>query len=190
MTGTVRFWWIEQGDDPCPLPSFPAWCHKFIVLRDDGGDAHVVASDGRLDQHADIAAAVAGWSGRALPRPGAGPEGGLSGGGLGGDRFPGHSQAFGPPPEDVVQAVRGLAPPADPGVIPAWVDALVRERGCASVAELAHHAEADVFLSVFVDRIGGAVELELWSQDGQVRQAVVSLAALETRFGGSRRGSS
>ncbi len=170
----VRFWWIEQGGDPTRCPSFPFACHKYIVLRDADGSAHVVASDARLDQHADIAAAVAAWRARGGER---GPEGGISGGGWGGERFPGLSLAFGPPPEDVVRAVRGEAEEPVAAGLPAWVEGLVRGSGCSSLDEL--EARAGVELAVFVDRLAGTVELERWAADGRSKQATVSIDELE-----------
>ena len=154
MARPVRFWWIERGEDPCSLPTFPAWCHKLIVLRDDDSCARVVASDARLDQHMDIAGALAAWRIRAEPRPGQGPDGGISGGGWGGERFPGLSQAFGPPPEDVVRAVRGDLPDPPVGAIPPWVQEVVVQTGCRSVEELAEGV--DVYLAEW---LGYAKEL-------------------------------
>ena len=177
----VRFWWVEAGDSPSELSAFPFHCHKFIVLRDDdAGQAHVVASDARLDQHADIDRALAAWRIRDQPATDVGPSGGLSGGGHGGERFPGLSQAFGPPPPDVIRSILGGDEEAA-GEVPVWVSELLAQRACRSVETLRALAEADPMLSVQVDPLTGTVEIEHFTADWEDRTATVSIEALFPR---------
>ncbi len=177
--GALRFWWIEEGDGPVELPSFPFHCHKFIVLREDDGAAHVVASDSQLDQHADIfRALVAGMRGR-------GPDGMLAGGGHGGEGFPGFSQAFGPPPEDVVHSILGEGEEEDSHTeVPAWVFELVRRTGCRTVEDLLRAAEDDPLLMVTFDTVAEVVEIERYDEAWRLEVAVVPVRVL---FGGTVR---
>lgn len=167
----LRFWWIEHSADPVELTGFPWHCHKFIVLLEGDSLAHVIASDGRLDQHAEIATALAAWGDRTDDESADGPLGGLSGGGHGGSRFPGFSQAFGPAPEAVVRAIRGqVDEDAGPSVIPERVRSLVERSGCASLDELTAATRDDFFVEVVVDRDRGSVEIALTSPDGASRE--------------------
>lgn len=163
----LRFWWVEEGDSPAELPSFPFHCHKFIVLREEHGAAHVVASDSRLDQHADIFRVLVAGVGSG------GPDGMLAGGGHG-ENFPGVSQAFGPPPADVIRAILG----EDEGEsshaeVPSWVMELVRRMGCRSVEDLILEAEDDPLLMVTFDAVAGLLELERYDEDWKLEVAVV-----------------
>jgi hypothetical protein len=167
----VRFWWIEEGDEPSELHVFPFHCHKYIVLREDSGAAHVVASDARLDQHADILRALVAGS------RGEGPDGGLAGGGLGGERFPGLSQAFGPPPPDVVRAIQGEDDDAQV-VVPRWVRRLIRESGCCGPDDLVTLAESDPMVSVTIDALAAVVEIERYDANWKLEVAVVPLASI------------
>jgi hypothetical protein len=65
-----------------------------------------------------------------------GPDGNFSGGGHGGGHFPGWSQTFGPPPDDVIAAIRtGNAIDRQESAPAAVIDAL-RGTGCTSLEAL------------------------------------------------------
>jgi hypothetical protein len=174
MMAKVRYWWIDEGDSPSELTAFPYECHKFIVLREETGDAHVIAADGHLEQHADIFRAVAGHMGPP------GPVGALAGGGHGGEHFPGRSEAFGMPPEDVVQAIKGGGREDDgPAEVPSWLTALIEAHGVRTMQALLELPQVVPTLSVQVDPASSTVELEHYDQDWDLHEATLPLQPLQ-----------
>ena len=177
IKAVIAFWWVEYALAPTRLGRFPSDCHKFIVFREERGRAHVVASDDRLDQHADIAAALQGW--HSIHPDAEGPWGRIAGGGHGGEQFPGWSQAFGPPPDDVIAAITGGGRSDSAESVPAsLVDALL-ETGCRSLEELTSHVETSVSLSLLSDQLEQVVEVEHWAPGGEMVTARLSVARLE-----------
>jgi hypothetical protein len=170
----VRYWWIDEGDSPCELTAFPYECHKFIVLREESGEAHVVAADGRLDQHADIFRAVASHLGPP------GPAGALAGGGYGGEHFPGRSEAFGMPPEDVVRAIQGgdCEDEAQPAA-PRWLEDLLEAHGIRSMEALLELQQAVPTLSVHIDPASSRVEIEHYDQDWSLHEVTLPIHDLQ-----------
>ena len=113
MDQDIRYWWIDLRGAPAKLPEFPMGeCYKFIVAGDTKGRTHVIAGDASFSQHADIHEALA------LHQPDWQPVGG----GYGGDRFPGVSQRFGPPPDSVVEAIRAGHTTDDVAEVPDWIE--------------------------------------------------------------------
>lgn len=174
MPTRVRYWWVDEGDSPSELPGFPYHCHKFIVLREEDGSAHVIAADSSLDQHADIYRVVAAH----LIAPG--PDGALAGGGRGGEHFPGRSEAFGMPPEDVVAAIQGTNPAGDAEVaVPDWMEVLIESHWIRSIDELLSLPDRDPTLSVHIDAASGLVEIERFDTDWNRQTAALPLRAVQ-----------
>lgn len=176
MPTPLRFWWVEHATRPSEIPAFPYHCHKFIVLREEDGRAHVIASDSRLDLHADLL--------RALGAGRAGPQGMLVGGGRGGDHFPGRSEAFGPPPEDVVLAILGEEEGNDEqAVVPDWVRELIAAWHCHTLEDVVALAEKEPLLTVHVDPLRDRVELERYDTQWNLEAASLPLGALRALLG-------
>ncbi|GEM_PF-17443 len=173
MADSVAIWWLEPGDEAASrVRAMPGATFKFVCALDAEEAMHVVCGGAAFLEHRDLARAYAATGARVV----------VVGGGFGGERFPGVSQAYGAPPPAFLAA---LGATEGPPRAPAWAgEALaLLGAGAADPAAVVAAAEAcdDWRVAASAHELG--VWLELYDDDGRHDEGLVTAEALSKILG-------
>ena len=164
----LRIWWLEPGEEALSVDAMPGATFKFVCAYGADERLHVVCGGAGFLEHRDLARAFAGTGQQVV----------VVGGGFGGPRFPGVSQAYGPPPSAFLAALGASEGPPPP---PSWAREALELLGWVpgwSVEDLLQAAErcADWRVGASAHELG--LTLELYDEQGRHREGLLTAAEL------------
>ena len=165
----LRLWWLEPGDDEAtPVESMPGATFKFVCAYGADEAMHVVCGGAAFLEHRDLARAFAATGQQVM----------VVGGGFGGPRFPGVSQAYGAPPPAFLKALGASQGPPPP---PSWAREALELLGFEpgwGIRDVLHAAEACADWRVGASPHELGVRLECYDDEGRHREGLLTAEAL------------